>query len=98
VYHASVRLERPNPSRTEAWYTCRIQPSPTTPHAVEESIHQDELQPATPQAGCAYYVGQLVHATRPDGATVLARVREYQLVGYQLGYQCEVINLARVSV
>ena len=46
-----------------------------------------------PQAGCGFYVGQLVHALRKDGTTVLCRVREFERVGYSLGYKCEVVRL-----
>jgi hypothetical protein len=77
-------------SRPERWYSCRVHPSATTPDAVVESIHEDDLLPPRPQAGCAFYVGQLVQAHRPDGSWTLARVLEFEMIGYSLGYKCAV--------
>ena len=79
----------------EPWYSVRIHPSEISPSPPKEgeTLHEEDLQLPVPQAGCGFYVGQLVHALRKDGTTVLCRVREFERVGYSLGYKCEVVRL-----
>ena len=79
----------------EPWYSVRIHPSEISPSPPKEgeTLHEEDLQLPVPQAGCGFYVGQLVHAQRKDGTTVLCRVREFERVGYSLGYKCEVVRL-----
>ena len=77
--------------RPEPWYTCRMHVSATTPTSVSETVHEEDLRVPTPQAGCAYYVGQLLQAKRSDGSwNTLVRVVAFEMVGYSLGYRCHV--------
>lgn len=72
----------------------RIHPSEITQEANKvETLHDDDLQLPTAQAGTGYYVGQLVHAQRKSGGKALCRVTAFERVGYSLGYKCEVVHL-----
>lgn len=102
----TVQIERPNGllelatvlattmdksrMRPEPWYECRFAPSEVSPQAHVESVHEEDLRVPRPQAGCGFYVGQLVQVRRPDATLVLARVTEFCMVGYSLGYKCAV--------
>ena len=57
------------------------------------SVREDELQLPCPQPGCAFYTGQLVHATGKDGGTTLCRVVAFERVGYKLGYKVHIVRL-----
>lgn len=58
---------------------------------VYEQQYEEDLQQPMPQAGCAFYVGQLVHTKPPrgqPGPRKLARVVEFVLKDYELVYMC----------
>ena len=88
------RIDRQGIGRTEPWYSIRLHPSATMAEALVETVHEDELQQPTPQAGCQFYVGQLVQG-QPSAAMgwTLLRVLEFEMVGYRLGYKCAVVQI-----
>ena len=62
-------------------------------------MSEDELQAPCPQAGCAFYVGQLVQVVkRAPQEPVLARVIAFELKDYELQYKCAVVRDAAVLV
>ena len=94
---STKRVDRTGASTPhEPWYALRVHPSEVSPATKRlETLHEDELQLPRPQAGCAFYVGQLVHALRTaNGSRTLCRVVAFERVGYSLGYKCEVVRLS----
>lgn len=91
-----TRMDRAN-VRSEPWYSCKLHPSESQPYPRTEQIHEDELQLPQAQAGCAFFVGQLVQAQRRKGEWVLARVVEFALKDYELQYKCAVVRDAVVE-
>ena len=87
-------IDRTGSGKVEPWYAVRLHQSEITPGPNKvETLHDDDLQLPTPQAGTGFYVGELVHAQRKSGGKALCRVTAFERVGYSLGYKCEVVRL-----
>ena len=91
------RLPSHSQVRSEPWYSCKLHPSEISPQPLVEEIHEDDLQSPCAQAGCAFYVGQLVQARRREGTWALARVVEFELKDYELQYKCAVVRDAVIE-
>ena len=91
-----VRMDHSR-AHAEPWYSCKLLPSETAPLPAVEQIHEVDLQLPCAQAGCAFFVGQLVQAQRREGSWTLARVVEFALKDYELQYKCVVVRDAVIE-
>lgn len=91
--HPSAERAPGGGGTAEPCYGVRIHPSEVSRGGNIESLLESDLRPPRPQAGCAFFAGQLVHASGADGTRTLCRVVEFVRVGYSLGYKVEVVPL-----